>query len=87
MENGDGKGSMEWSYGPGMELPTPMFGDVEGGEGETGAPPHKRACLNPKPRPLGQVVHIPSHQIQRHSGGRGLQRFRSKRALESESLL
>ena len=93
MGVGNGEGGMEWSYGPGMALgglDAPLAGGVEGeeegkeGGDETSAPPHKRTCVGPRPHPqrVG-VVNIPSHHIQRYSGGRGFTRFRSKRALES----
>ena len=93
MEIGNGESGMEWSYGPGMGLKGPAsFGEAgerrEGGGGgqerdEVSTPPHKRVCLGPRPHPHGGgVVQVPSHLIQRHSGGRGFTRFRSKRALE-----
>jgi hypothetical protein len=83
----NGEGGMEWSYGPGMGLDAGEVDGEEGKEGggeETSAPPHKRICVGPRPHTqrVG-VVHIPSHQIQRYSGGRGFTRVRSKRALET----
>ena len=81
-----GNGDMEWNYGATVGV-AKTFVELEG-EGERddmGAPPRKRACLDPKPHPLQpNVVHIPSQQVQRHSGGRGFKRFRTRRALESE---
>ena len=94
---GMGENGMEWSYGPGMGLESPQLSFVpmegEGGErGEeseggvrervSGPPPLKKACFDSRPRLQGHVVQIPSHQVQRHSGGRGFQRSRTKKALE-----
>ena len=94
---GTGEGGMEWSYGPGMGLnnvPQLTSGEVSdrgeaGGSareeesegGEMGEPPIKKSRLDSRPR-FGQVVQVPSHLVQRHSGGRGYQRARTKRVLE-----
>lgn len=101
METGN-SGIELWSYGPGMGLDTnPMYrsgvegegvgeGVGEGGEEvkrKEGAPPVKRPRLSSKPGLQGRVVQVPSHQVQRYTGGRGYQRARSKKALEGVCLL
>ena len=79
---GTGEGGMEWSYGPGMGIGTQQdASDVTNGDGES-APSRKRVSGGSEPRPQVGVVKVPSHQIQRHSGGRGLKRKRTKKALQ-----
>ena len=73
---------MDWSYGPGMGFVTQQdTTDITSGKQEI-TPSQKRVCVDPKPRPQAQVIQIPSHQIQRYSGGRGRKRIRTKKVVE-----
>ena len=42
----------------------------------------KRPRLGSKSGARGRLLQVPSSQVQRHSGGKGYQRFRTKKALE-----
>lgn len=92
------RGEDQWSYGPGMGLGAGHYLDMgsssswgqgegvrwSGGEvGENGPPTVKKPHLDTRqPRLQGRSVQVPSCQVQRHTGGRGYRRVRTRKALE-----